>query len=44
MVIKEARKEDILAIANLAVRCLRLNGKKRPTISKYQSVEEKDEL
>jgi hypothetical protein len=32
-VIKEARKEDILAIANLAVRCLRLNGKKMPTMN-----------
>ncbi|XP_061360170.1 wall-associated receptor kinase-like 2 [Gastrolobium bilobum] len=31
-VLKEARKEDILAIANLALSCLRLNGKKRPTM------------
>ncbi|WVZ05971.1 hypothetical protein V8G54_019317 [Vigna mungo] len=31
-VVKEARKDDILAIANLAMRCLRLNGKKRPTM------------
>ncbi|KAI4302021.1 hypothetical protein L6164_035243 [Bauhinia variegata] len=30
--VKEARKDDILAIANLARRCLRLNGKKRPTM------------
>ncbi|CAI0555197.1 unnamed protein product [Linum tenue] len=28
----EARKEDVEAIAELAVRCLRLNGKKRPTM------------
>ncbi|CAJ1821796.1 unnamed protein product [Sphenostylis stenocarpa] len=31
-VAKEARKDDILAIANLAMRCLRLSGKKRPTM------------
>jgi len=30
--VNEARKDDILAIANLAMRCLRLNGKKRPTM------------
>ncbi|KAL5538833.1 hypothetical protein UlMin_045132 [Ulmus minor] len=28
----EAREEDIQAIAELATRCLRLNGKKRPTM------------
>ncbi|KAJ0080438.1 hypothetical protein Patl1_23702 [Pistacia atlantica] len=28
----EAREEDIQSIAELAVRCLRLNGKKRPTM------------
>lgn len=28
----EARKEDIRAIAELATRCLKLNGKKRPTM------------
>lgn len=28
----EARKDDIVAIANLARRCLKLNGKKRPTL------------
>ncbi|CAJ1821752.1 unnamed protein product [Sphenostylis stenocarpa] len=31
-VAKKARKDDILAIANLSMRCLRLNGKKRPTM------------
>jgi len=31
-VVKEARQDDILTIANLAMRCLRLNGKKRPTM------------
>jgi len=31
-VAKEAMKDEILAIANLAMRCLRLNGKKRPTM------------
>jgi hypothetical protein len=36
-VIKEARKEDILAIANLAVRCLRLNGKKMPTMKEVSA-------
>lgn len=34
----EARKEDIQAIAELGTRCLRLNGKKRPTM-KEVSVE-----
>jgi len=36
-VVKEARKDDILAIANLVMRCLRLNRKKRPTMRKVQS-------
>jgi hypothetical protein len=31
-VLKEGRKEDIIAVANLAKRCLYLNGKKRPTM------------
>ncbi|CAL1379898.1 unnamed protein product [Linum trigynum] len=33
VVSREAREEDVEAIAELAVRCLRLNGKKRPTMS-----------
>ncbi|KAJ1376953.1 Serine-threonine/tyrosine-protein kinase, catalytic domain [Sesbania bispinosa] len=36
-VVKEARKDDILAIANLAMRCLRLNGKKRPTMKEVSA-------
>ncbi|CAK8542470.1 unnamed protein product [Lathyrus sativus] len=36
-VLKEARKDDILAIANLAMRCLRLNGKKRPTMKEVSA-------
>ncbi|KAK7394696.1 hypothetical protein VNO78_15231 [Psophocarpus tetragonolobus] len=36
-VLKQARKEDILAIANLAMRCLRLNGKKRPTMKEVSA-------
>ncbi|KAG4925643.1 hypothetical protein AAZX31_18G220200 [Glycine max] len=35
--LKEARKDDILAIANLAMRCLRLNGKKRPTMKEVST-------
>ncbi|KAJ0079091.1 hypothetical protein Patl1_24363 [Pistacia atlantica] len=31
-VAKEAREEDIQSIAELVMRCLRLNGKKRPTM------------
>ncbi|KAJ1414374.1 Wall-associated receptor kinase, galacturonan-binding domain [Sesbania bispinosa] len=31
-VMKEAEKEHIIAVANLANRCLELNGKKRPTM------------
>lgn len=29
---KEGQKEEIMAIANLASRCLNLNGRKRPTM------------
>ncbi|KAI5428498.1 wall-associated receptor kinase-like 2 [Lathyrus oleraceus] len=36
-VLKEARKDDILGIANLAMRCLRLNGKKRPTMKEVSA-------
>nr|XP_027188730.1 wall-associated receptor kinase-like 1 isoform X2 [Cicer arietinum] len=36
-VLKEARKYDILAISNLALRCLRLNGKKRPTMKEVSA-------
>ncbi|KAL2330214.1 hypothetical protein Fmac_017795 [Flemingia macrophylla] len=36
-VLKEAREDDILAIANLAMRCLRLNGKKRPTMKEVSA-------
>ncbi|KAK9290811.1 hypothetical protein L1049_008989 [Liquidambar formosana] len=31
-VMKEGGKEEIMAVANLAKRCLNLNGKKRPTM------------
>jgi len=31
-VLKEGKKEEILEVANLAKRCLNLNGKKRPTM------------
>ncbi|XP_062166965.1 wall-associated receptor kinase-like 10 [Alnus glutinosa] len=31
-VLKEGKREEIIAIANLANRCLNLNGKKRPTM------------
>jgi serine/threonine protein kinase len=31
-VLKEDKKEEIIAVANLAKRCLDLNGKKRPTM------------
>ncbi|XP_076945060.1 wall-associated receptor kinase-like 2 [Bidens hawaiensis] len=31
-VIKEGTRDDILALANLATRCLNLNGKQRPTM------------
>ena len=36
-VLKEGRKDDILAAANLAMRCLRLNGKKRPTVKEVSA-------
>ncbi|KAL4391452.1 hypothetical protein HN51_012563 [Arachis hypogaea] len=35
--LKEAREGHILAIANLAMRCLRLNGKKRPTMKEVSA-------
>ncbi|XP_054790862.1 wall-associated receptor kinase-like 22 [Prosopis cineraria] len=31
-VVREGKKEDLLGIANLALRCLKLNRKKRPTM------------
>ncbi|KAL0430223.1 UNVERIFIED_CONTAM: Wall-associated receptor kinase-like 8 [Sesamum radiatum] len=31
-VLKEGRREEVVAIAELAGRCLHLNGKKRPTM------------
>ncbi|KAL6206509.1 hypothetical protein ACLB2K_023757 [Fragaria x ananassa] len=31
-VMKDGRKEEIIAVANLAQRCLNLNGRKRPTM------------
>ncbi|KAG2711404.1 hypothetical protein I3760_04G075100 [Carya illinoinensis] len=31
-VLKEAKKEEIIAVANLVKRCLNLSGKKRPTM------------
>ncbi|KAK9266437.1 hypothetical protein L1049_007439 [Liquidambar formosana] len=30
--VKDGGKEEIIAVANLAKRCLNLNGKKRPTM------------
>ncbi|XP_042974584.1 wall-associated receptor kinase-like 10 [Carya illinoinensis] len=33
-VLKEAKKEEIIAVANLVKRCLNLSGKKRPTMKK----------
>ena len=31
-VMKDSKKEEIIAVANLAKMCLNLNGKKRPTM------------
>ncbi|QHO08804.1 hypothetical protein HN51_067393 [Arachis hypogaea] len=36
-VLKEAKKDEIVAISNLAMRCLRLNGKKRPTMKEVSA-------
>ncbi|KAL4321866.1 hypothetical protein HN51_066354 [Arachis hypogaea] len=36
-VLKEAREGHILAIANLAMICLRLSGKKRPTMKEVSA-------
>ncbi|KAM2012513.1 hypothetical protein ACFX1T_024370 [Malus domestica] len=35
-VLKDARKEEIIVFANLARRCLNLNGKKRPTMKEVE--------
>ncbi|KAM0959161.1 hypothetical protein ACFX13_025009 [Malus domestica] len=35
-VLKDARKEEIIVVANLARRCLNLNGKKRPTMKEVE--------
>ncbi|GJR32442.1 hypothetical protein Tco_1108674 [Tanacetum coccineum] len=32
MVIKEGTRDELLAVANLAMRCLNFNGKNRPTM------------
>ena len=31
-ILKEGKKKDIIVVTNLAIRCLNLNGKKRPTM------------
>ncbi|GMP74488.1 hypothetical protein CsSME_00031893 [Camellia sinensis var. sinensis] len=31
-ILKEGRREEMIAVAHLARRCLNLNGKKRPTM------------
>lgn len=36
-VVNEASKDDVLALANLAMRCLKLNGKKRPTMKEVSA-------
>ena len=36
-VVKDARKEEIMEVANLARRCLNLNGKKRPTMKEIEA-------
>ncbi|XLR18642.1 hypothetical protein S83_046554 [Arachis hypogaea] len=41
-VTKEAEKEHIIAVANLAYRCLELNGKRRPTMKEV--TREMDEI
>lgn len=35
-VVKDARKEEIMVVADLAKRCLNLNGKKRPTMKEVE--------
>ncbi|KAK2664905.1 hypothetical protein Ddye_003479 [Dipteronia dyeriana] len=37
-VIKASKKEEIMTVANLAKRCLNLNGKKRPTMKEVATV------
>ncbi|KAI9112394.1 hypothetical protein K1719_016591 [Acacia pycnantha] len=36
-VVREGRKDDILSVVNLAKRCVRLNGKKRPTMQEVSA-------
>ncbi|MED6158495.1 hypothetical protein PIB30_033314 [Stylosanthes scabra] len=36
-VLKEAKKDEVVAISKLAMRCLRLNGKKRPTMKEVSA-------
>lgn len=36
-ILQEGRKEDIMAAANIAYRCLNLNGKKRPTMKEVST-------